>query len=59
MTTFCSAMSIAESSREPGYGEDLASHQLPHSNSSNSFARSHGGSTSSASSSHFHQRTQL
>lgn len=67
-----SAMSIAESSKEPGYGEDTSSmtsagssssFQLSHSNSASSFGGAGGGGSLSShrhsSNSSFSQRTQM
>ncbi len=60
-------MAIAESSREPGYGEDVPPggvpyHPLAHSNSTSSFASSSvssSGASASGHSRHSSQRTQL
>ena len=52
-------MSIAESSRDPGYGEDVGPggvpyHPLSHSNSTNSFASSSSSAVGGAMGHHYH-----
>ncbi len=50
---FYSAMTIAESSNEPGYGEDAgSSYGLSHSNSAGNFSPASGSAASGSSSSH-------
>ena len=62
--SLCSAMAIAESSREPGFGEDNVGgapyHPLAHSNSTGSFSSSSssGAMAAAAAAGHHHHHHQ-
>ena len=60
LISLCSAMAIAESSREPGFGEDNAGgapyHPLAHSNSTGSFSSSASSAAGAAAGHHQYQQ---